>query len=487
MRADRLPFLLFALVLVAALAGLAGYSFADPDLWGHIRFGQDILDAGAVVRSDPYSFTSDRAWTNHEWLAEIVMAGAYRFGGVRGLLALSSGVAALVIFLVGRLLRRTGVGEPATFTLLAALFIALVTQLLVIRPQLFSVLLFTLMLMLLSEVEHGRERRLLWLGPVFAVWANLHGGWIVGLGVLGLWAGISVITGRASCKWSTLAVVVSIVGSAVNPYGWGLWVFLWETVGLGRADIREWQPALSHPAGFIIWVFGVIVLVVSWRRRNAAGVLPFIPSVVLGLLALRVVRLDAFFVLGAVMMLGPLWAGLGPERLPLSRQPTVNELLVVALMAITGLSLVGYGALRSTACLPVENNTQVMPEPELLMFARTNALNGRMVTWFDYGEYAIWHLAPQLKVSFDGRRETVYSNRVKEAHLRFYAGLDPAYPDEIGADYVWLPNRLPVVTFLLKRGWVPIFKGSRSIIFARAPGSYVNVPAFTGPRCFPGP
>ncbi len=107
---DRLPFLVFVFVLIGLLAGLGSCTTADPDLWGHIRFGQDILAAGHVVRSDPYSFTSDQAWTNHEWLAEVIMAGAYRFGGVRGLVALSSGVAAVVLLLAGRMLRRSWSG-----------------------------------------------------------------------------------------------------------------------------------------------------------------------------------------------------------------------------------------------------------------------------------------------------------------------------------------------------------------------------------------
>jgi hypothetical protein len=75
---------------------------------------------------------------------------------------------------------------------------------------------------------------------------------------------------------------------------------------------------------------------------------------------------------------------------------------------------------------------------------------------------------------------------VKGAHLRSYSGLNPAYPDEIGADYVWLPNQLPAVNLLPKRGWVPIFRGPRSIIFARKPASYLRVRAIPAPRCFPG-
>jgi hypothetical protein len=478
---------MFLFVLFGLLASLGARTTADSDLWGHVRFGQDILDAGYVIRSDPYSFTSDQAWTNHEWLAEVIMAGAYRFAGVRGLVALSSGVAALVLLLAGRFLRRSAMGEPATFALLVALLVGIASQLTVIRPQLFSVLLFTLMLLILGGAQRGREKRLLWLAPLFALWANLHGGWIVGLGTLGLWAAAGVVTRHVSWRWGTLAVAAAIAGSAINPYGWGLWVFLWQTVGLGRAEITDWQSLLVRPSGFIPWALGAVVVAVGWHRRSTFGALRFIPPVVLGLLAIKVGRLDGFFVVAAVVMLGPLWAGVGPARLPLSRRPALSELAVVALVAISGLAIVADEALRATACLPVESESGIMPEREAVAFLRSNDLYGKLLTWFDYGEYAIWHLAPKLRVSFDGRRETVYSERVKDAHLRFYDGVNPAYPDELGADYVWLPNQLPVVKLLPGRGWVPIFKGPRSIVFARASGYFHTVAPVSGPRCFPGP
>jgi hypothetical protein len=159
----------------------------------------------------------------------------------------------------------------------------------------------------------------------------------------------------------------------------------------------------------------------------------------------------------------------------------------VALIATTGLAIAAHQTLRAAACLPVEPTPGIMPEPEAVAFLRSNGLHGKLLTWFDYGEYAIWHLAPQLRVSFDGRRETVYSERVKDGHLRFYDGLNPAYPDEIGADYIWLPNQLRAIKLLPGHGWVPIFKGPRSVIFARASGDFHTVAPVSGPRCFPGP
>jgi hypothetical protein len=82
------PVLLPRLAIWAVLVGILSYTVADPDLWGHVRFGMDILNQRELPVQDPYSFTSDRPWVNPEWLAEVVMAGAIFGSGPIGLVAL---------------------------------------------------------------------------------------------------------------------------------------------------------------------------------------------------------------------------------------------------------------------------------------------------------------------------------------------------------------------------------------------------------------
>ena len=56
----------------------------DPDLWGHVRFGLDWLHTWKLPRVDPYSFTQDRVWINHEWLSEVAMGSAFDVADRRG-------------------------------------------------------------------------------------------------------------------------------------------------------------------------------------------------------------------------------------------------------------------------------------------------------------------------------------------------------------------------------------------------------------------
>ena len=132
-----------------------------------------------------------------------------------------------------------------------------------------------------------------------------------------------------------------------------------------------------------------------------------------------------------------------------------------------------------------------MPEPDATEFIRANGLRGNLLNWFDWGEYIIWQFGPELKVSIDGRRETLYSDAQLSAHYRFYRGEPGAvgFAESIHADYIWLPKSFPVVRSLGRQGWKTAFEGPVSILFSRGTdGRFVDVsPCPARSRCFPGP
>ena len=93
------------------LLALALFTFspliADPDLWGHVRFGQDTLLTRDIIRTDTYSYlTSGQLWINHEWLTEVLYALAYNAAGPRGLIVLNSLLSLLIAGLIYARLRR---------------------------------------------------------------------------------------------------------------------------------------------------------------------------------------------------------------------------------------------------------------------------------------------------------------------------------------------------------------------------------------------
>ena len=105
--------------------------------------------------------------------------------------------------------------------------------------------------------------------------------------------------------------------------------------------------------------------------------------------------------------------------------------------------------------------------------------------WINHGWLA------ECAISIDGRRETVYTDPIMRKHLNFY--YVPASADEFLAetlpDHIWLPVDLPVVSNLLADGWMPLYRGPRSIWLSRdasdnEPGALQSA---VGQRCFPGP
>ena len=449
------------------------HTAADADLWGHLRFGADAIASRSLALVDRYSFTADARWINHEWLAEVLLAALYAVGGAVGLNALKLAVLGGIALVAWRTAKRTGGSAFATVGLVSLTVFASYTRTQVLRPQLFSVLFFAVLLTMLENRERRPRVAAFGIPALFAVWTNVHGGWIVGFATLGVWLACDAIERRTvrSLVDGGLLAAASLAATLVNPYGVHQWTFLRQTVGLSR-DISDWVPFFKLPPFMIAFelvlpAIAVISTVVSRRRPRFRDV------AVIGMLAFatfRVSRIDAFLQIA----IGLLWTpaivdclGMLEARLrSFKRFDTPSPVHGLVILAIAA------GTVLVTA--PRLNRIYIegpwTPDPDAVRFLRTEAPNTRLLTWFDWGEYAIWHLAPAgIQVSMDGRRETVYSERVLDGHWAFYQNARDAwaYPDVIGADRVWLPKRLPVVAALRERGWQVAFESDISVVLSR--------------------
>ena len=501
----------FALaVAMATVFSLTALTRADVDLWGHLRFGLDILESGRLESTDPYSFTSDRAWINHEWLSELAIAGAWRVSGASGLILLKLVCILGALSFIGAVLKEQGITGRPWIMLLGLTLAGLLMRVTHVRPQLFSVLLFAALIYTFIRSERGSTRTLLWTIPILVLWANFHGGWLVGVATVGVWC-LGVVVSRRSSVVSQSSVVsressvgtgwlypIGIAGAAtlatlINPYGVGLWAFLFETVRFGREAISEWGPAWNSWTTIGVWSCFAMLTFAALRRGAArlAGRNPaaLVIPILWGLAALRVNRLDTFFAMSVIgLMAGPL-ATMFSRR---ESSPPLPLAWRAGGLAIAALLVVSVPATRKTfTCVGIH---ATWPEPDAVDFMRERQMSGRIVTYFDWGEYAIWNVPAQLKVSMDGRRETVYSDRTIDGHLQLYRGTERglAYLDGLQADYVWLPRRLPVVQTLQQRGWRAIYEGPNSVLLAdRATTDGMTSAPVTGSlparRCFPGP
>ena len=231
---------------------------------------------------------------------------------------------------------------------------------------------------------------------------------------------------------------------------------------------------------FGVWLLFALLAIVALRRRDRISPLhAVVVPVFWCIAAFKVNRLDAFFALSTLGLLAPDLVRVFEERRRVAapRQSSWLGQTVMGVLAVVTLAVTIPQLKTNLLCIDVHASS-TLPEAEAMAFVRDRQLNGRIVTFFDWGQYAIWHKPDALRVSMDGRRETVYSDRSVDLHLDMYLGLGDglAYLDSLHADYVWVPNELPLASTLMKSpAWTPAYRSDRSIIFARSgllsPGS----------------
>src|SRR5262249_55759381 len=229
----------------------------------------------------------------------------------------------------------------------------------------------------------------------------------------------------------------SAVATLCNPYGLSLLGFLSETLRPERAEIIEWQPVTRVPVvGFVLWTVPTIAAVFGiWKQRRRPALASMLVVVLLAIGSFRVIRLVGFYAL-AVAFLIPPWTE--DEKVPSKPASWLRAALTCCALIVVASAAFG----RALAM-----NAEWLPEREAALFIKEHDLRGRMLTWFDYGEFAIWHFSPAVRVSMDGRRETVYSAALRESHFRIYRNEPEAMEDvaRLDPDYVWLPSRFDVV------------------------------------------
>jgi hypothetical protein len=464
-----------------ALIGLAAgvfVTYADPDVWGHIRFGLDILSTRHVVTPiDPYSFTADHRFLYHEWLGGVIMAGAYRLGGAAGLLVLKALLALAILALVWQAVRRARFEWRWGGTALAAWgTLPLVWTL---RPQLWT----GVGVVIVCRVLTTESRRWLWALPaVFALWANLHGGWIVGGALVALWTGVAWIERRDE-RWPLLLVgAASLAATLLNPYGAGLWTFLLETVRFGRDHVSEWQPIWrTGPAFIVLWALAIGTVALSVRRCGRPPLATIVALACLACAAARVNRLGPLFVLAAVALLSRQW-----PREEAAAQHRVAARGVLDLCAVS----VAIAACVWLTAIPRCMTFRYAGAPDAVAAEALRHTQGRLVTSFDWGEYAIWHFGPALKVSIDGRRETLYTDRTLNEQLAIATGeatgLDALA--RITPEYVWLPSESTATAkWLWGHGYRQDVRTDRSFIAVRGDLPPLSVRPMESEECFPGP
>jgi len=459
-----------ALSLLAALAVSLPFLLqveADPDLWWHVRTGELILERGGLPAADPFSFTAAGApWTNHEWGSDVLLAAVYRLAGGRGLVLwralLFAGTIALLarlvwdrlphpLGLVGLLLGATGV----------------VSGFANLRPHTFTYLL-TLVFLAAADAHRRGSRRALWAWPpLMALWVNLHGGFVLGLAVAAFAAAALLLrrgAGAEDRRRVLLAAGLTALAPLANPYGPGLFAYLARELGGDHSLVIEWIGIAHVPAAATTF-FAYTSLPLAGLALSRRGQRP--EQVALWALAIAATWLHARFlvllVLAGTLVLASSLGALWPKLTAGGRRRLVAGLARPRWAVAVALVIAAFGAVRAgrdlaehRLRLPIDTTHYPVLAVE---FLKAHDLGPNLALRLDWGGYAIWHLAPDYRVSADGRNLTVYPAAEIDAQLRAYDR--GTWGDLFAgrADAFLIENGGPALRGLLAGGgWAPVYR-----------------------------
>lgn len=273
------------------------FNIVDPDYFWHYKAGEYIAENKVVPEHDLFSFTMPSfAWVDHEWLSDTILYTIEKnvgevslsffylllFGGViffslnKNKLNIIDGVIAIV-----------GVGAIAGY--------------LGVRQQMYSFLFFAITLFILKL----KDEKFLWFLPIaFLAWANLHGGFVIGLFALAVIFGEKIyrLIREKQKPYKLIAIFsLSFLATLANPYGTRIYEEVFRTVGDNylSSHIREWLPFFDFiQARFLIFIAIFLSFLPEIKKRISFGHL--ILLVVLFALSLKSVKYIPFFVIASI-------------------------------------------------------------------------------------------------------------------------------------------------------------------------------------------
>ncbi|GAC1697035.1 MAG: hypothetical protein NVS9B6_04870 [Candidatus Limnocylindrales bacterium] len=455
---------LFPIAAAAIAFSLAvGFPAADPDTYWHLASGQWMLEHREILRADVFSSTiAGHPYALGEWLGEVVLAAAFGAGGWPGLVLLRSALVATAAFCAARIARRGGGSAVAAAIVLALGFVATRSRW-TDRPALFTFILFPLVLDLLFSARAGSRRALFAIPPLLLLWANLHGGYVVGLGLIGAFTAEALLLRRNGARALLLVLALSTIATFADPETFGLGGAAGHALAPPRFIREEAPPDVLEASGAVFALFLAGTLGAAILR--GAALLQVLLLAPLTWLALSGQRHLAFFLIAALPLLaagltGPL-RGVALRLLPRTavgyRPPASAPALGVAALVIA--------AIASAATVPAGPDERSYPVGALPALATGSGL---VLNEYDWGGFLILR-APGRPVFIDGRLFPFTSAGVLEAY-REAVELRPGWRevlDRYAVRQVLLRPDRPLAVALRETGWAVLAEDRLFVLLGR--------------------
>lgn len=459
--------LYIAVFVYALMLCLGGRLLGDPDTYFHIAAGNWIWAHHRVPSTDPFSATMpNMPWIAHEWLSELILAGAYNVGGWVGVVAITAAALAATYFLLARYLERV---LSTVATLLAVIPSFLLTSPhMLARPHVLAMPLLVAWTIGLEDSRaknHPPSYRLL---PIVTLWANLHGGFVIGLALTGCYALEAMIMARdwpqrwhTVRQWAGFCLGAGLV-SLLTPYGINgpLFALHLSSLTFSLSVVNEWRGTdFSQFQPLELWVLALLALGFGLRLR-----LPLIKlAMLLGLVHLALVHrrnAELLALIGPILLAEPVTQAVretASRAVPHSPPARYYAAGVFALALATGLA----------AWHGMAHDDQRVAPTHALAAAAAAGLTGPVLNSYGFGGYLVFAgIAPFV----DGRID-LYGDAFMHDYVDAVSAKDQALSTVLERYHIeWTllePQMAAVIALDHSPGWERVYADASAVVHRR--------------------
>jgi hypothetical protein len=442
------------------------------DLGWHLAAGDLIRAQGHVPLHDPWSFTAgDRQWFNMSWLWDVIASMVFQLAGLSGLVLGVIACGAVIVGVLTSICLRSGASAAAVG--IAVFLSGMLYPSFATPPNIYlaaSANLATMLFAVLFYAACQRQARRFVLPAMMVLWVNMHGGFPLGLLIIGVFAGAATLRRDwAAVRQLCGAGAGCAVAVLVNPLGWHIRDGVAATLGhFVQAEITEWMSYADNfnmpgclPGIAYILAFAALEL----RGRVAVPLEARLLSWLFLLLGIAQFRyLSLFFMFSAVPM------ALHFERL-LPRRLSGRQLQRAMLGAgMVGLCVLPLAFLRVAPAFAF---------PDLLSaqdarYLQTHFPRARLLNHWNVGGLLIFYNRGAVPVFVDGRAATAYPDDLLRDYLSLpHWTIDEAAWDAVLAKYgidtvLWVKDHDALRQFLVgRRGWTEAYAGTYESIYVK--------------------
>jgi hypothetical protein len=402
--------LLIALFAAPVSTVLNSHLLNDPDIWFHLRIGQWIMQDGRMPMTDPFSaFGAGKPWIAYSWLFDVLVYRLYSAFNFLGIVFLQLGLSLAIGFALYRMVARLQPSFLKSVTITSAGLFAM-APLFSPRPWLFTILFFVIELDLVVRARiSGDYKRLLWLLPIFCLWANLHIQFLYGLFLLGialvdaasepLFKTISTGTGAHGRRALQLSAITAMctLATLINPYHLNIYGVIYDyarETGVFQYVAELQALSFRDYSSYLVLLLALgAAFAVGWRRQLA--LFPVFLLLAGAFLSFRAAR-DCWFIVIAATMLIASASDAAPRDYHVSKPQWV--LVAAGVIAI----LFGVGRVRHVSNATITSAIAGEFPSRATEIIEQRGYPGPLFNTFNWGGYLMWRL-PRLPVSMDGR------------------------------------------------------------------------------------